>query len=585
MLNAYQMLRLTLIAAIIFIAALVFYVYAALNLPTLFNLDNQNNYAATRYISEHYKIPVVEIGDEDITFTEIGTTRSLRPPFTYIVSALVANFTTNFVDDSVLRLRLGSPLLGALTITIIFTGFYLAFSHIGLALFGSLSIALLPKFVFLASSNNDDIGAILSVSVLFTSVLGAIKYRNNIWPLIALAFSFGLVLQTKYTAWLTLPWFGLVCIFLVKPIWHKVFKVLPLLVLVFIAAGGWWVIFNIANYGIDDPTALRHASEIQRSLNSIEPNQQGYASEGVGVLDLLSNHDQFLSKSYRSLIGYLEWLELDLSKSTYFFYGIIFLVGVIAVTLQRPAAHKKTSYLDYLILMMLLSQLMFYLHHNWLRDIQPQARYVLPMIMPLVYLFLRWIDQIPSKAIQLTINERTFTSQTVLSFALCLLSAIIFHYSWAQHITPIYQTKPYFTSINNVQEIDINGVFSVISSSSTTYEFIDNSFKIERTSLEPSTLELDESLCKTLPINAVILVDVFASTKGSFSLGLEQRNSQRYNNIIWHPFPAGNSTASLSLNSLNCTGAKITLSKNTYGLSLSNLRIGELKIHQHGKPI
>ena len=580
-----------LIATALFVITLIFYGQAALNLPILFNLDNQNNYAATRYIAENNKIPIVDKDTKDIEFSEFGTTRSLRPPFTYIVTAIVSNLSLRFIsledalNESVIRYRLGSSLIGALTVSISFIGFWIAFNHIGLAFFGSLLIALLPKFIFLTSSNNDDIGALLSVSLLFTSTLALLKYRRHSWALLPIALSTGLVLQTKYTAWLTLPWFGVFCLILVKSNWRKVAKMLPLLIVTCLLSGGWWLIFNMTNYGLSDPTALKHSAAIQHSLMDGIPNREGYSSQDVGYIDLLSNYDQFLSKSYRSFIGYIEWLELDIGNNLYLFYATIFLVGILAAVFRSHNSHKKTVYLDYLILIIIVNQLLFYIHHNWLRDIQPQARYVLPILMPLVYLFLRCLHQLPQGLIWLTYKDKVISTLTITSCTLSLIFVILFNHSWSHHIVPSYEVKPYFTSISNEKRIGINDAFKIISSNSLEYKFINSTLELQRTAGGSSTLELDSSFCELLPLNALIIADVFTPTNGGFDLRIQRQENQRFKDIIWHPLTIGNSTAVLSVNSKNCTGAKISLSKNTHQLTLKNLQIRELKIHEHGKPI
>ena len=580
-----------LIATALFVITLIFYGQAALNLPILFNLDNQNNYAATRYIAENNKIPIVDKDTKDIEFSEFGTTRSLRPPFTYIVTAIVSNLSLRFIsledalNESVIRYRLGSSLIGALTVSISFIGFWIAFNHIGLAFFGSLLIALLPKFIFLTSSNNDDIGALLSVSLLFTSTLALLKYRRHSWALLPIALSTGLVLQTKYTAWLTLPWFGVFCLILVKSNWRKVAKMLPLLIVTCLLSGGWWLIFNMTNYGLSDPTALKHSAAIQHSLMDGIPNREGYSSQDVGYIDLLSNYDQFLSKSYRSFIGYIEWLELDIGNDLYLFYATIFLVGILAAVFRSHNSHKKTVYLDYLILIIIVNQLLFYIHHNWLRDIQPQARYVLPILMPLVYLFLRCLHQLPQGLIWLTYKDKVISTLTITSCTLSLIFVILFNHSWSHHIVPSYEVKPYFTSISNEKRIGINDAFKIISSNSLEYKFINSTLELQRTAGGSSTLELDSSFCELLPLNALIIADVFTPTNGGFDLRIQRQENQRFKDIIWHPLTIGNSTAVLSVNSKNCTGVKISLSKNTHQLTLKNLQIRELKIHEHGKPI
>jgi len=580
-----RLIRPILIAIAVFFIALAFYSYAAINFPTLFNLDNQVNHVATRYIAKNHKIPVVVAGDEDILFSKIGTTRALRPPFTFIVSAVVSNLTQDVIKDPIIRQRLGASVIGAVAIAIIFIGFWFTFNNASLAFLGAISIGLLPKFVFLASCNNDDIGAILSVSLLFTSVLALLKYRHKKWVLFALAFSFGLVLQTKFTAWLSLPWFGLFSLALLKPVWLKLIKWLPLLLLISFAAGGWWLVFNMINYGIDDPTASRYASEIQHNLSGIESNKQGYSSKGVGVIDLLSNHDQFLSKSFRSFVGYLQWLELNLNTATYLFYGAIFVIGLLGVLLRAPRKHKEQAYLDYILLITIVSQCLFYLHHNWLRDIQPQARYVLPMIMPMVYLFLQALHNLSLDAVTLTIKGRKFNSQVVLPMALSVICITLFYQSLTQHIIPTFQPKSFFTSIENARKIELTQAFKVKASSAITYKFDNNGLTVQRTEIGDPALILGSEFCNYLKLNTLILIDISSSLEGGFYLSLDQNNKGAYENSLWHSFPAGNSTAALTVNAKDCTSAKFTLSKNTYQLNFRNFRVSELKIHEHGKPI
>jgi hypothetical protein len=133
-----------LLSLVLFVISTDYYTHAVLTFPVLFNVDNQLNYAATEYLAEHRKIPVVKAGDPEILFTEIGITGSLRPPFTFIVSAVASKLTANIVDHRITRQRLGSPLIGALTVVVVFAGFWLAFNYIGLALLGATAIGLLP---------------------------------------------------------------------------------------------------------------------------------------------------------------------------------------------------------------------------------------------------------------------------------------------------------------------------------------------------------------------------------------------------------------------------------------------------------
>ena len=577
------------IAVILFIVSLCYYGHAALNFPTLFNIDNQDNFAATRYIAEQHKLPVVTKDNKDVLFSDIGTTRSLRPPFTYIVSAITANLAEPFIDDPITRQRLGSPIIAALTVAIMFVGFYLAFSHLGLALSGTLAIALLPKFVFLASCTYEDIGAILSVSMMFSSIIALIKYRENasyIKPvLFALAFSLGLIFQTKYTAWLTLPWFGLFCLIVLKPWWNRALKLLPMLFLIMVLAGGWWLGFNMVNYGVSDPSALNYAAELQAEIKDIQPNRQGYASVGVQLTDLLLNHDAFLSNSYKSMIGYLQWLQLEVGLFTYLFYGLIFSIALVGIFFRSRVSHKESANFDLLVLVVILSQCAFYLHHNFIRDIQPQARYILPIVMPLLYLFLRTVEQVPRSVLIVNFKTYSFGFRATISLGVIVVCAILHLNTLVNYIQPSFVANPFFTKLKQTKAIDFQEDLEISSTNSLSYKFIDEKLELRKVGSGTPSLVFASSFCERLPVNAIVVMNVSSPSAGGLYLRLDQNHQGRYDNINWQSFSAGVSQLVFSVDSQDCTGAKITLAKNTYHLTLNSVQISELRVHRYGKPI
>jgi 4-amino-4-deoxy-L-arabinose transferase-like glycosyltransferase len=569
----------------LFVASLSYYGYAALQFPTLFNLDNPNNFVATQYLVSHHKLPVVEANNTEIFFSESGTSRLSRPPFTYIVSAVLASVTKDIVKDRTRRLRLGSPLIGAIAVVVIFIGFWLAFGQIGLALLGTTLIGLLPKFVFLASSNNDDIGAILSVSAMFTSIIALFVYRDKTWVLFALAISLGVLLLTKYTAWLTLPWFAIFSLIILKRAWPRLIRLAPALLAVCIAAGGWWLIFNMVNYGIDDPSGYFHIKQVQHSLQGLESSQQGYHAIGMSLIDLLMNQDQFISKSYKSFTGYLEWLDLEMGFGAYLFYGFIFCVGIVGAIVRLSGERSKKNYLDLLVIVLIVGQGLFFIHHNLVRDIQPQGRYLLPIIMPMVYLFLHTLNRVPATAITLNVGRYRYDFQVVAStflFATCLM---VYVNTLNHYIIPSFIQKPYYIGIKHQQDLNLESSIKIVSATSINHRFVEHRLELDRTGIASPALMLDTEFCKLLPINALLSIVLWSPTKGDFQLRLDRNHAGSYDDIYWHGFPAGKSTAVLTINATNCTGAKITLGRNTYKLVLENLQIGELRIHQYGKPI
>ena len=576
---------LILVSLVIFLSSLLYFGYAAVKFPTIFNLDNHLNFWATRYIAEHQTLPAVTADDPQIKFSSIGTTRLTRPPLTFIVSAAAYKASGKFVSDRVTRYRLGSPLIAALTLVVIFLGLQIGFRHLGLAILGTTAVAALPKFLFLASCNNDDIGAIFSTSLLFTTVLAIRRYGANRLTLIGLACAVGLVLQTKFTAWLTLPWFGLMVLPVLRPVWRDVVRLLPLLLLVSLISGGWWLLFNMINYGIADPTGLSHAAALQAEITGQIPNRRGYQSTGVGVAALLGNHDQFLTASFKSLIGYLEWIELEVGILLYWLYGVVFLVGLVAGMTRSWASMRKQSYFDLLLVLLVLSQCVFYLHHNLVRDIQPQARYILPAIMPLIFLFLSALYRVPRHVMTLNVGDKSLRSHSVVALTLIVTFTIFAAQSLAHHIRPVYKAKPFHTLLKNAQPLTLTEDVRFESAEGLIHRVEDNSLVLERTPGRQSELVFSPEFCDRLPLNGLLSFQVSSPSKGGLHLRIDRSNQGSYRHIVWQGFPAGQSFVVIPVKSDRCSGVKLTLADGAYQLTLSHWQIRDLRIHEHGYPL
>ena len=234
---------------------------------------------------------------------------------------------------------------------------------------------------------------------------------------------------------------------------------------------------------------------------------------------------------------------------------------------------------------MILGQTLFYLHHNLIRDIQPQARYILPIIMPLVYLVLRTLALVPPTTVTLKIKHLKFNFQQIASIVLLIACVSLHLVALTIYIKPSFEAQNYYTRITPPKSFNLQNSFKIASASGISHEVTKGKLVLKRTNNEVPTLVLDSSFCELLPLNALITLEINAQSKGALTLRLDHNNQGSYDNIVWRSFPAGKSTVTFSINTNNCTGAKITLAKQTNHITLDNLQISELKIHQHGKPI
>ncbi|GGZ95940.1 hypothetical protein GCM10008090_00140 [Arenicella chitinivorans] len=377
-------------AAIVFFSFLLFYLVNAATIPSRFSVDDHLNYAATLALAEQHQLPIIRIDTLEalaprIQFSNVGATRSLRPPLTYIISAGLYASTESLVKQRAFRVRLGSVLLGALVIGLVFGSAYLLCQHVGLALAAAVVIGLSPRFVILASTNNDDIGAIFSVAALLFASLLVTRSNACVSALFAFAIACGLTLQSKYTAWLCLPWF----LFYIAPIvWrqrHKLIRWIPALIMSAIVAGAWWPIWNMYHYGWSDPSGLDNAAAVQMYLTDGVANQRGYWSRGVGLVDLLSGHQSFFGTSLASMVGYLAWIDVSPVAAVYWFYGGVLITAIVFCLYRILFSWDRLASIALGILFTLVG---FFVHHNLLRDVQPDGRYLLPALLPMVIILI-----------------------------------------------------------------------------------------------------------------------------------------------------------------------------------------------------
>jgi len=118
-----------------------------------------------------------------------------------------------------------------------------------------------------------------------------------------------------------------------------------------------------------------------------------------------------------------------------------------------------------------------------------------------------------------------------------------------------------------------------------SYKFVDDTLELQRTSVEGSSVTLSPNLCERLPLNALVTMKVNSLSNGGINLHIDRFDQGKFENVYWRNVPAGLSTAAFVIDSRNCAGAKISFSRNTYKITMTELEISELKIHRYGKPL
>ncbi len=419
------------VVAGVFLATTALYFYCAAVLPSFFSKDNYANHQAIEYIAEYRNLPKVEYAQEGVYFSKLGTTRLLRPPITYLVSAACYELSEPFLKDKKLRLRLGSVLLGALTVTVAFIAFLELLGSLSLALLGAALLGFLPRFAIIASSSGDDVGAIFSVTVLFYAAVLVVKSDRPSLALVISAVAIGLILQSKFTAWISLPSAILLIGFAIRNKGRNYWASSLLAIAMSFVAGLWWPIANMLNYGWHDPTALLHAASIQVLVTESVPNMRGFWSQGVGLIELLSNHEGFIFQTGLSTLGGLPWVPTKVDPLVVVLYGTIAsaLILLIVWNFMTKKGGENTL-LSLLFLPVCLLQICVYIHHNLLRDVQVDGRYLLPLLAPVIGLWLSHLFTCLRRAGSQDEGTSFPFLLRSLSFVLILLTGSAFYQNW-----------------------------------------------------------------------------------------------------------------------------------------------------------
>ncbi len=212
--------------------------------------DEEPHYHAAKFIAQTGRLAVYPDDEADLYFSQHGTTRSFRPPLSYLTGVAASKVLSSIGGKERVQFRSGSALMAALAVLFVFLAARVLFDTTWLALFTALSIGLLPQFTFLASYFNDDTGAIMVVALL-TYALTLLMVRGvSLRRLTFVGIAVGLVVLAKPSAWVVSSILALCVSILILRSQIKSWRGLGMAALTAVAVGGWWIAFNIYHHGL-----------------------------------------------------------------------------------------------------------------------------------------------------------------------------------------------------------------------------------------------------------------------------------------------------------------------------------------------
>lgn len=385
------------------IATFIFYLSWMLILPFRQGPDEFMRYQIAWFILNNGYLP--HGGDPLIRNPIWGISYGFTPITSYIISALFMKITNLFTSDGVAMLRaarLVSVICNTATVGVCI--------GIGQKLFKRkphvkwlfiLLVSMLPQFVFISSYVNIDSFAMLCTSVIIYFWIEGLKTGWNYKSCIGLSIALSACLLSYYNAYgfvLCSILIFFTTIFLKKPSGSEVKlevikKTLLIMSIVFLLSG-WWFIRNAALYNGDflGLSTSNYYAEMYADDQHKPSSLDTPINEGQSLWFMLKSRLWLLLMA-RSFIGCFGNSSIPLFLWMYVFYGLVLLLGIVGCFMGikkffpgfKNIELKNISIFNMIMIFAMIIPLFINIYYSYTSDFQPQGRYSMPALIPLMY--------------------------------------------------------------------------------------------------------------------------------------------------------------------------------------------------------
>ncbi len=377
--------------------------------------DEINRFKVVNYICSHGRLP--HGADPEIILDGYGASYAFQPILTYILQGFLLRFLKLFTSD-------GYVLLLAARMVNVFFGVLMAYYVREIAKEGwknpylqwvfTIMTVFLPQNIFIHSYVNTDSMAMLSVAVIFHALLRAQRTGYGKRDCIQLAIGIILCAMSYYNAYGIIV--AAIIIFASEYIhtpkgkkpwveWKPLLQNGIFISAVVLAGIGWWFIRNMVLYD-GDLIAMnaRRECAILTATEEFNPlTRFTYRDSGTPLKDMLFQTG-YLTLLRDSFIAMFGPMQIPTHGLIYLYYKRFWIVACTAAVLPvqllwkkgRPAEAEKGKktvfYFGMALFCAITIALSIYYSYTW--EYQPQGRYILPVLIPLMYLVTLGVEKL-----------------------------------------------------------------------------------------------------------------------------------------------------------------------------------------------
>lgn len=366
--------------------------------------DELMRYDVAQYIYNNNSLPR---GDEPIlcAYNGWGTSYAYSPYLAYLLCAVFMKIGASFglVGIELLHVaRLVSVLSATVTVYLLIRiSRELEFRN---EYFLSCMVGLLPQYSFVASYVNNDSFAIMTTALIIYAWILGIKSNWDKKSCTFFVVGMALCVAAYYNCYgyLLVSLLLFISTFLLKFKAEKNSKIFLVMfrkgIIIFLCVfliSGWWFIRNYYLYGDFFGTEAAEVAKMKYALDWLKPGvKQSLFEQGVSFGSMLfAPQYEWLKISCKSFVAAFGYMALYMPEWVYNFYLIMVSGGCLMCVFANKGKEKWNLIFRLSLVCSFIIVLGLSLIYSYYSDFQPQGRYLLPLIIPLMIYVTRGIEK------------------------------------------------------------------------------------------------------------------------------------------------------------------------------------------------
>lgn len=372
--------------------------------------DEHARYLIPKYICEHGKLPTGL--EEEVRIVDYGFSYGLYNVFPYIIQGYMMRIVRCFTDSEIGLLytaRLVNMVFGLLMAVVVYLLGKKVFADRWFRWIFCFAVMYLPQNIFVHTYVNTDsccmLSTVMIVYGLVLTYMEGISKRSGLWMsggiiLCALSYynAYGYILSSIL---LFLAYFVKWKNKHLEYEWKNCVKWGFFIGSVVILGIGWWF---IRSYIVLDGDILglhtREKMAIQYAIEVVNPlTAQTYQKLGYSLPEMIREKDT-LEVAFNSFVAAFGSMSVYGPMRLYWSYRILFGVGIVGLLYYLFGRKRwktlkgKEIFFHLNMLFCIAMPLALMLYYSYAVDYQPQGRYLLPALVPLMYYTVKGIEKL-----------------------------------------------------------------------------------------------------------------------------------------------------------------------------------------------